>query len=285
MSNIRALTAYDLNVILEKRFGKRLNTDLKASLYGKIVGTLDSKNISISYDGNNYLVLSLTSECEELLNELLPIIKESIGGFEPICDYKVVSKKSNVKNPMLVLEWDFKTPDERIKDIVNGYAFSKDVKAFDINLYNGKEIRDYKEIEDKIYGIYPGSIEDVEKINNLNEIDLFLAIDSLSYSLWKKKKDISLNIDTTEDEYALDYMIYQTTKFGVDLSIPIDGNRIFKTSSYIAWYSFYKNHFKKNKDTWKRFLYAKKNNFDISEYLPKGNWKDLYEKQKTLKLK
>ena len=40
--------------------------------------------------------------------------------------------------------------------------------------------------EEKIYGIYPGSIERTDLIDNLNEIDLYLQIDAVKENIYWK---------------------------------------------------------------------------------------------------
>ena len=73
----------------------------------------------------------------------------------------------------------------------------------------------------RIYGIDPGSIKEVEKINNLDEIDLWLTIDGLGYHIWWCNHAMSHGriekVDLTEEQYALEYLVYQTRKFGVEL--------------------------------------------------------------------
>ena len=143
----------------------------------------------------------------------------------------------------------------------------------------------------KIYGIYPGCIKDVDAINNMSEIDLWLTIDGLGYHIWYCNHQIAHErierVDLTEEQYAMEYMVYQTKKFGVELSEPEIGKHIEPSMSYAAWYSFYSNHFKNvlSDEEWNAFMNAKNLGEDISKYLPQGSWKDSLEKEKTIKLK
>ena len=133
----------------------------------------------------------------------------------------------------------------------------------------------------KIYGEYQGSIENRYKVKALDEIDLWAEIDALAGYLsllnyYKTKGDFK-NINTDEDEYALEYLMYQTTNFGVDLNLPEDEHEhIEQSDSYKAWYNFYANYFKKELPykEYKKFLKLRKEGLDTSNFVPKGNWKE-----------
>lgn len=103
----------------------------------------------------------------------------------------------------------------------------------------------------------------------------------------EKRMEELEEIDLTEEEYAIEYMVYQTTKFGVELPEPEIDKHVTATPSYNAWYKFYSNHFKNvlSDEEWHAFQRARENGEDISAYMPTGNWQDLLEKstQKTLK--
>lgn len=143
----------------------------------------------------------------------------------------------------------------------------------------------------RIYGIDPGSIKEIDKINSLDEIDLWMQIDALGYHIWYCNHAMAHGriekVDLTEENYAMAYLVYQTIKFGVELPEPEEGKYIIPTPSYYAWYSFYSNHFKRvlTDKEWEEFTYLKSKGEDISKYLPKGSWKDLLDPEKTIKLK
>ena len=138
---------------------------------------------------------------------------------------------------------------------------------------------------EKIYGKYQGSIENRNKIKDLDEIGLWLEIDALAGYLsllnyYKIKGDFK-HINTDEEEYALEYLMYQTTNFGVDLDLPEKENKHIKPSdSFKAWYGFYADYFKKelSNEEYKRFLRLRDNGSDTSNYIPEGNWKDKNKK-------
>lgn len=256
MLNIKAITTYDLNLLLKKKFGKRLKTDSLKTLNGDIIGTLDSKAITISFVNNEYLNVYTTNN--DVIDELISFLRKTVDGIKPICSYEMVSKGKNI----FVIEWDFKNPEERIKEIVNGYAYSDKIKVSNIKLYNSKKITEYLD-ENKIYGLYPGSLQDIEKINTMNEIELYFAIYKLSWKIWESSRNNDSDLE--EDKYALEYLIYQTTRFGVELNEPCENKHILKTASYNAWYNFYSSYLKKflNKEQWECFIAARDNNEKI----------------------
>jgi len=290
----------ELYEILEKKYGNRFNGDPLIAMMGRIEGTIDSKKISITFKREEYLLLSTSNTGDELLNELESLLTILMGDVKPICSYDLQRDGDNVFDAMPTIEWDFINPDKRIKEIVNGRAFSDKSKIYNIKLYNGKNISDYvetkKEKENriknaKIYGIYPGCIKDVEAVNNLDEANLYLMIDSLGGHIWRCKHDMAHDripeFDLTEEEYALEYMVYQTTKFGVELEEPSLDNHIVPTPSYKAWYKFYDNHFKNvlTDIEWNEFQRAQQKGLDTTVFMPKGNWKDTIEEPLLKKLK
>lgn len=142
--------------------------------------------------------------------------------------------------------------------------------------------------EEKIYGIYPGSLVNPGLIDNLNEIDLYLQIDAVQENIyWKYNMGASAHIDInlTEDRYALEYLIYKTKKFGTKIPNPKKGKHIQLTEEYLMWYEYYENHFKNilSENEWNEFLRRKHNDEDVSEFLPSGNWKGFSLKRKRRK--
>jgi len=116
-------------------------------------------------------------------------------------------------------------------------------------------------------------------------------IDSLGGHIWRCKHDMAHDripkFDLTEEEYALEYMVYQTTKFGVELEEPTIDNHVIATPSYKAWYKFYDNHFKNilTDIEWNEFQRAQQKGLDTTVFMPKGNWKETIEEPLQKKLK
>jgi len=134
----------------------------------------------------------------------------------------------------------------------------------------------------------PGNLPEKETIDNFDQIDLFFMIESLetfmlSYTVNKLEnssekwcQDIELNeIKNLTKIYY--YCITQTKKFGVKLPISHLFFSEFKlTDSYNNWFRFYLKYFdglQKDETLWNEFLSARKTGKDVSEFLPKENWK------------
>lgn len=95
----------------------------------------------------------------------------------------------------------------------------------------------------KIFGIYPGSIKNIDAINNLDAFELFSCIKNMSDKISIGMNDESISTEELlEDQYALEYMMYQTRKFGVNLSEPSIGKHIEATQSFNNWYNYYLNY-------------------------------------------
>lgn len=135
----------------------------------------------------------------------------------------------------------------------------------------------------KIYGEYKGNIENLEEIEKLSEVELFLAISSLEYYITTYKKIIAYNMsrgmDITEDEYALEYLINRTQNFGVELKKDKQG-RVIRTGDYASWYEYHHNHFGKilTKDEFKKFLELKTKGYNVSKYLPNESYLEYKKK-------
>jgi len=120
------------------------------------------------------------------------------------------------------------------------------------------------------------------------EVDLYFAIDAMGGHIWSCRHNMAHGripeIDLTEEQYALEYMVYQTTKFGVELEEPAIDKHITSTPSYWAWFRFYDNHFKNvlTDKQWNAFEEARRNGQDTSAFMPSGHWTDLLEKTETL---
>lgn len=296
MKNIYAANVYKLFELLERKYGYRYKASLFKALMGNVEGTLDNKAFNINFDGEQYLVISTNLRTKDVLNELLPILKKLMKNAKPICSYDL--QMEGLEEVRSTMEWDIKDPDGRLKKIINGKAFPEGFKIHNLKLYNSKKIEDYLEnAEEKennsksarIYGVDPGCISDVEEINNLSEVDLYLAIDAMNeyiricrYNMAQRK---SSETDLMEGQYALEYMIYQTTKFGVELPEPAFGKHIVATPSYNAWYMFYAHHFKNflTEEQRQAFLEAERKGQDTSSFMPSGNWADLLENKKSRK--
>ena len=286
--------AYLLYELMNKKYEGRFKCDPFIAMMGKIEGTFDNVKLMISFKGDEYLILSVENDEDDIIGELIPFLKEVMGGEQALCKYDLLCDNEL----MPTIEWDVLNPDERLRNLVNGRGYNNS-SVLNLNLFN-RNINDYieseKDKEDRIknariYGIDPGSIKDPESIKNLSELDLFFNIDVLGRHIWYCEHEMSHGriekVDLTEERYALEYLVYQTKKFGVELSEPEIDKHITATPSYNAWYKFFKNHFENvlTDEEWNDFMKLRKAGGDVSKYMPQGNWRDLIESPMKKELK
>ena len=232
-------------------------------------------------------ILTVDGFMKDMLNINFELTKEFIDELASI----VIDNASTIESVLTASAESYDCFREDIAEIL-----LKKIKEDDPNKEELKkaissflEKTDLKQIENinaKVYGIYPGKGTDTEKIENLSEVDLYFEIEELDNFICGLKLDVD-DEDTdksylTELEYAYDYLVYQTRKFGVDIPDAKSDERVVETDSFCAWFNFYKNHFKNELTEKEKFDFMKKKvaGEDISEYLPKGNWKDSLEEEK-----
>ncbi len=288
MNNTLVSNHFELADLLKSKLGDDVDIDSRATLMGKVCGTYKGEKFNITFKHKAYLLISISNTGADLLKEIEPILKDAMGE-QPICSYSLQSAGLEENQAMSTIEWDLEDPESRIKEVVNGRAFSDGAKLHNLILFSNREIASYVE-DDKakadrianarIYGIDPGYIKDPEKIKNMSEVDLYFMIDTLGgiiFSAWHATKRDDKPADLTEEKYAIEFCAYQTKKFGVDdLPEPEIDKHIPRTSKYNTWYTFYNNHFKNvlTNEQWNAFQMAQKENKSVSEFMPKGNWKD-----------
>lgn len=144
------------------------------------------------------------------------------------------------------------------------------------------------EINAKVYGMYPGNIENfignIKIIDALGEFELFMFISSLTNYLNALKQVASFNTlevnDIKETIYALEYMVSKTEKFGVILEKDNTG-RLSSSEDYINWYKFHSNYFSKtlSKEELQKFLELKSRGYSLSRYLPDSSYIDYKTKE------
>lgn len=293
-------SSYELNQLLLKKYGDEIKTESFRALMGGVAGILKGEKFNITFKKDEYLLLSVTNSGKALLDELMPMLNEVMGGENPIAKYDVQPLGVDEKDSMPTIEWDIKDPETRINKLVNGRAYLDKSKIHNLSLFGDRKVESYVEDEKakaerianaKIHGIYPGSIKDVDVINNMGELDLYFNIDAIgahiSYCMRQIRRGRIEKLDLTEVQYAIEYMVYQTTRFGVEIPEPQIDEHIVATPSYRAWFKFYDDHFKKvlTEEQWNAFQNKRKLGEDVSEYMPKGNWQDTLEEQLVKGLK
>lgn len=286
-------SSYELNQLLLKKYGCDIKTEsFRALMGGSVAGILKGEKFNITFKKDEYLLLSVTNSGRALLDELMPVLNEVMGSEYPIAKYDVQALGMDEKDAMPTIEWDIKDPETRLNKLVNGRAYLDKSKIHNLSLYGDRKIESYVEDEKakaerianaKIYGIYPGSIKDVEVFNNMGELDLYFNIDAVAGHISRCMREIRRGriekLDLTEVRYALEYMVYQTTRFGVEIPEPQIDEHVAATPSYWAWFNFYNDHFKNvlTDEQWDAFQNKRRLKQDVSEYMPEGNWQDTLE--------
>ena len=140
--------------------------------------------------------------------------------------------------------------------------------------------------EKKIFGIYPGSLKDVEYIKNCSEQTLYFLINTLGGFIWRMNHDmahgrITENVDLTEQQYAIEFCVYQSKRFGTEILEAEGDEHIKNTPSYWAWFRWWNSYFQEELTVLEYEEYDKlcKEKKDISKFRPTGNWKDNIEKK------
>ena len=286
MSNATVVsTINDLENLLTEYFEERIKTKTDV-IANSVMGRLDGKKFRINFMKDHYMMLFVEENSFMTIKKLQPILTEVMDSKTPICVYSLKRTDTYNLEEYLTMEWDIKHPDERIRALVNERGF-QNAEVFDIRLFNSRRISDYKDNLDwldklnscKFYGRDIGNIENIEKVNNADEVDLFLMIYDLSRELTVFKHSIPVRIsyvDLTLSQFALEYMIYQTKKFGVEVSEPKEGRHIIPGPSYNAWFNFYKTNIIDvyTREEIEAYKVLKSNGKDVSFFTPKGRWNE-----------
>ena len=147
-------------------------------------------------------------------------------------------------------------------------------------------------MEEKIYGLYTRGY-DSQKIAEMDNWELFLEYYSITYLAWHIKhtayKDFSNDWISKEEynsmmeeldrlQYNIEYLLYTISKRNdIEVNEPEAGKHISPNPEvFMKWYRFYADHFihKMPDSTWKEFKRKHWDGADVSEYLPKGDWRE-----------
>ena len=284
----------ELEYFLKLIFKDRFDPDMSSGFDNFVHGTFDGKKLLISLTPHEGI--RAASDDLEVLETITPALSYVMDDNAPICRYNAKNEPSD-KISIINLEWDIKDPEKRIKDIVNGRGVGEELIIENVTPLNGRDASEYIDTEEekmafaleeeerrknaKVYGIYPGII-DPEEVKNMPEYEVYLTINSLMRQKVKATilSQLGQEVDTTELDYGFAYLVYQTTRFGVELPEPEVDKGIDLTASFEAWLSFWQEHFSEfSEDQWKSFNALKESGRDISDFLPSGSWKDNYNRQ------
>lgn len=276
----------DISNYLESIYEGDIVIDQTELANQRLEGAINGKIFRISYSKNLFLMLSTNETTSELIEELIPHLSVVMGNTPPICRYSIFTQSmSLISEAKPTVEWDVIEPKKRLKMLVNGLAYNGSNKCLNLQIFeNGEFTTDTKKYEDsnfekangKKYGLHIGSIGSFNDEYFKNPIKLFLTIEYLNSKIIENNEIGSKNgiiIDNTENEHALDFCIYQTKRFGVELPLPTSKKRMEKTESYIKWHDFYVDHFKNfSIEQWDDFKKRLSSNSDISKYMPLDDW-------------
>ena len=293
MANIKIDRDIELEHYLELVFKERFNSDFTSSLDNHVHGSLDGERIVITFWPHDSIVVSAKEG--STLDKLVPVLTEVMDNIGPMCKYKTVDYGQSEPD-LTFMEWDIKDPDKRLKELINDRGYEDGTTLVDFELLNGKQMTDYLDTEEekreimknaRIYGIDKGCLKDPEVVNNLNAADLYLTIETLYGIIMRARRINSLpfvkeKVDLTEELYGLDYLLYQTKKFGVEVSEPKYPRHIIVGESFQKWFQFYKNHFDQFTDEqWEAFNELKTRGGNVTEFMPVGDWRDSQEEKPT----
>ena len=261
-------------------FGERMFINSYSSF--EIEGLIDEAPFSITYLDGECLIVSILKKVQyPLFLEMIKVLKGVFGNNAALCSYDYFNEEEEV---MSTIEWNFSNPKQRVEKLAN------DQTVCNLKVYNNQNFYDFMTNSDeKIYGLYPGSLRNIKRANNLNEYELYLEIDRLASRIRRisdaQKYGKAQDVDLTEDQYALEYLVNLTRNFGIELPIPMSGRHIIPTPSYWKWIKFNDQHFKHTLTDiqWEAFQLSRLYGIDVSHFLPKGNWRD--EEVKLNKIK
>lgn len=237
----------------------------------------DGEAITLSYTDDNIILSGLPGD-QIILNRLSLAIN-SLFGSNPVAAYDIVSYGI----AMPTIEWDTK-PLVAMWEIVNNYNVAKETTKRNIRLFNGYEPKDFDCVsKHQIFGEFMGPLQFEENLK-LDEINTFWLIYFYSQKLMENKGLVSENT-TLLDGYALEYLMYKTKDFGVEIPDAKPGEHILPNDSFKSWYEYYSNWFLivLTKRELSEFFDKRNNGEDVSQYLPEEKWSDINQKRKREK--
>ena len=147
-------------------------------------------------------------------------------------------------------------------------------------------------MEERVYGLDTGGY-DPQKVAAMADWELFLEYYSVTLLAWRMdhdtRRDYSRGYVSDEEydsvakelerlHYPIEYLLYTISKRnGIEVNEPEAGKHISPNREmFMKWYSFYDDYFmhKMSQETWNDFKQKRKDGVDISEYLPKGDWRE-----------
>jgi hypothetical protein len=82
--------------------------------------------------------------------------------------------------------------------------------------------------------------------------------------------------DLIDAQYAIEYAVLKTKRFGVEIPEPKETEHVARTESYNKWFRWWNNYFKRTltNEQWLDFECLYNTGKDISHYRPEGSWEN-----------
>ena len=137
-------------------------------------------------------------------------------------------------------------------------------------------------VEEKQFGKYDGGMfKNPSCVATCTEQELYFYINSLGGMIWRLRHDmadgrIEEELDLTPYQYAIEYCVMRTPRFGVKIEEPKAGEHVQTTDSYWAWFRWWDNYFQRTltEDEYEDYLSKSENREDVSQFRPAGDWRD-----------
>ena len=230
--------AFDFNLYLIDRYKDQYIPDVLSGIGGNISGSLYGRKFSILINPNSYATFTVSNNANFILEELIPILNEIMHNNLPICDYELLNKNTN--NKEFITEWDIEDPEGRLEDIKSGLGYDSNYQILNLNIHKNPKIK--TQHDNKQYGLYPAFL-DIKTVDNLSEFEIFWYTTSL-LNMYKKYDSSNSSEKKKDILYAIEYMVYQTKKLGLDILPPEENGHIKPTIEYIKWFNSWTNYLK-----------------------------------------
>jgi len=140
------------------------------------------------------------------------------------------------------------------------------------------------------WGIDPGTFimkKGVEILKSGSEYGVYGIIDVLDRFIHNVKHASQLNheigmpmpIEVADDmiraQYALEFAVMQSRRFGVEIPDPKPGEHVDRTDSYKAWYEWWDTYIQRDmtSEQWGELNALLETGGDLSKFRPSGDWK------------
>ena len=155
----------------------------------------------------------------------------------------------------------------------------------------------YKRLADKerIFGEDTGNL-DPDEIAKMSDWELFMDYYSITKIQWRldhdscrdfsRKRLPEKDYDDIQEQvrklqYPVEYLLYVISKRNdIEVNEPAPGKHIRPDrKAFMTWYKFYDDHFMHTltNEQWDEFERRREAGEDVSEFLPKGNWRDILQ--------